>query len=107
MKNLETLLKDYADHVAKRAAKGIPPLPLNAASRSWIEHGPTMTKSFWSLWCKIFCIDLLVLDTVLAEAWSKGISLCNLLGGINGRVSTTCKSDVFFKAELFDDVFID
>ncbi|MBO6974745.1 MAG: bifunctional aconitate hydratase 2/2-methylisocitrate dehydratase [Prochlorococcus marinus CUG1435] len=30
MKNLETLLKDYADHVAKRAAKGIPPLPLNA-----------------------------------------------------------------------------
>jgi len=63
-----------------------------------------MTKSFWSLWCKIFCIDLLVLETVLAEAWSKGISLCNLLGGINGRVSTTCKSDVFSKAELFDDV---
>ncbi len=30
MKNLETLLKDYADHVAKRATKGIPPLPLNA-----------------------------------------------------------------------------
>ena len=30
MKNLETLLKDYADHVAERAAKGIPPLPLNA-----------------------------------------------------------------------------
>ena len=30
MKNLETLLKDYADHVAERAKKGIPPLPLNA-----------------------------------------------------------------------------
>ncbi len=30
MKNLETLLKNYADHVAERATKGIPPLPLNA-----------------------------------------------------------------------------
>ncbi len=30
MMKLETLLKDYADHVAERAAKGIPPLPLNA-----------------------------------------------------------------------------
>ena len=30
MKKLETLLKDYADHVAERAAQGIPPLPLNA-----------------------------------------------------------------------------
>ena len=30
MKNLETLLKDYAAHVAERASKGIPPLPLNA-----------------------------------------------------------------------------
>ena len=30
MNNLETLLKDYEDHVAERAAKGIPPLPLNA-----------------------------------------------------------------------------
>jgi len=30
MKNLETLLKDYADHLAERATKGIPPLPLNA-----------------------------------------------------------------------------
>ncbi|MBO6972833.1 MAG: bifunctional aconitate hydratase 2/2-methylisocitrate dehydratase [Prochlorococcus marinus CUG1434] len=30
MMNLETLLKDYADHVAERATKGIPPLPLNA-----------------------------------------------------------------------------
>ena len=30
MKKLETLLKDYADHVVERAAKGIPPLPLNA-----------------------------------------------------------------------------
>ena len=30
MKKLETLLKDYADHVAEREAQGIPPLPLNA-----------------------------------------------------------------------------
>ena len=30
MNNLETLLKNYSDHVAERAAKGIPPLPLNA-----------------------------------------------------------------------------
>ena len=30
MKKLETLLKDYADHVAERAAQKIPPLPLNA-----------------------------------------------------------------------------
>ncbi len=30
MKKLETLLKDYADHLAERAAQGIPPLPLNA-----------------------------------------------------------------------------
>ena len=30
MKKLETLLKDYANHVAERATKGIPPLPLNA-----------------------------------------------------------------------------
>ncbi len=30
MMKLETLLKDYEDHVAERAAQGIPPLPLNA-----------------------------------------------------------------------------
>jgi len=30
MKNLETLLKEYTDHVVERTAKGIPPLPLNA-----------------------------------------------------------------------------
>ena len=36
MKNLETLLKDYTDHVAERAAKGIPPLPLNAEQTNCI-----------------------------------------------------------------------
>ena len=36
MKNLETLLKDYAEHVAERAAKGIPPLPLNAEQTNCI-----------------------------------------------------------------------
>jgi len=30
MKSMDTLIKDYADHVAERAAKGIPPLPLSA-----------------------------------------------------------------------------
>jgi len=38
MKNLETLLKDYADHVAERAAKGIPPLPLNAEQTNCITN---------------------------------------------------------------------
>ena len=36
MKNLETLLKDYSEHVAERAAKGIPPLPLNAEQTNCI-----------------------------------------------------------------------
>ena len=36
MKNLETLLKEYSDHVAERAAKGIPPLPLNAEQTNCI-----------------------------------------------------------------------
>jgi len=36
MKNLETLLKDYEDHVAERTAKGIPPLPLNAEQTNCI-----------------------------------------------------------------------
>ena len=36
MKNLETLLKDYADHVAERATEGIPPLPLNAEQTNCI-----------------------------------------------------------------------
>ena len=38
MKKLETLLKDYADHVAERAAKGIPPLPLNAEQTNFITN---------------------------------------------------------------------
>ncbi|MBK16725.1 MAG: bifunctional aconitate hydratase 2/2-methylisocitrate dehydratase [Prochlorococcus sp. SP3034] len=36
MKNLETLLKDYIDHVAERAARGIPPLPLSAAQTNTV-----------------------------------------------------------------------
>ena len=36
MKKLETLLKDYAFHVAERATKGIPPLPLNAEQTNCI-----------------------------------------------------------------------
>ncbi len=38
MKKLETLLKDYADHVAERATKGIPPLPLNAEQTNCITQ---------------------------------------------------------------------
>ena len=38
MKNLETLLKDYIDHVADRASKGIPPLALNATETNSITE---------------------------------------------------------------------
>ena len=38
MKNLETLLKDYSDHVAFREAQGIPPLPLNAEQTNCITE---------------------------------------------------------------------
>ena len=50
MKNLETLLKDYADHVAARANKGIPPLPLNAEQTNCItkllEQDSTYDSSY-------------------------------------------------------------
>jgi len=50
MKNLETLLKDYADHVAERATKGIPPLPLNAEQTNCItkllEQDSTYDSSY-------------------------------------------------------------
>ena len=50
MKKLETLLKDYIDHVAKRATQGIPPLPLNAEQTSCItsllEKTDTSDSSF-------------------------------------------------------------
>ena len=36
MKKLETLLKNYEDHVTERASKGIPPLPLNAEQTNCI-----------------------------------------------------------------------
>ena len=38
MKKLETLLKDYTDHVAQRAAQGIPPLPLNAEQTNCVTQ---------------------------------------------------------------------
>ena len=38
MKNLETLLKDYSNHVAERSAKGIPPLPLNAEQTNCVTE---------------------------------------------------------------------
>ncbi len=50
MKNLETLLKDYSDHVAERAAKGIPPLPLNAEQTNcitkFLEQDSTYDSSY-------------------------------------------------------------
>jgi len=50
MKILETLLKDYANHVAERATKGIPPLPLNAAQTDCItkllEQDSTYDSSY-------------------------------------------------------------
>ncbi len=50
MKNLETLLKDYADHVAERATKGIPPLPLNAEQTNCVtkllEQDSTYDSSY-------------------------------------------------------------
>ncbi len=50
MKNLETLLKDYADHVAERATKGIPPLPLNAEQTNCVttllENDSTYDSSY-------------------------------------------------------------
>jgi len=38
MKNLETLLKDYFEHVAERATKGILPLPLNAQQTNHVTE---------------------------------------------------------------------
>ena len=38
MKKLETLLKDYSDHVAQRATQGIPPLPLNAEQTNCVTQ---------------------------------------------------------------------
>jgi len=50
MMNLETLLKDYEDHVAERATKGIPPLPLNAEQTNCItkllEQDSTYDSSY-------------------------------------------------------------
>ena len=43
MKKLETLLKDYANHVAERATKGIPPLPLNAEQTNCITNPVSYT----------------------------------------------------------------
>jgi len=50
MKNLETLLKDYEDHVADRATKGIPTLPLNAEQTncvsSLLEDDTSLNNSY-------------------------------------------------------------
>ena len=50
MKNLETLLKDYEDHVAERASQGIPPLPLNSEQTNCItellEQGSNFNNSY-------------------------------------------------------------
>jgi len=56
MKNLETLLKDYADHVAERATKGIPPLPLNAEQTNCITKLLEQDSSYDSS----YLLDLLI-----------------------------------------------
>jgi len=56
MKNLETLLKNYADHVAERAAKGIPPLPLNAEQTNCITKLLEQDSSYDSS----YLLDLLI-----------------------------------------------
>ena len=56
MKNLETLLKDYADHVAERSAKGIPPLPLNAEQTNCITKLLEQDSSYDSS----YLLDLLI-----------------------------------------------
>ena len=58
MKNLETLLKDYADHVAERSAKGIPPLPLNAEQTNCITKLLEQDSSF--TYEPSYLLDLLI-----------------------------------------------
>ncbi len=56
MKKLETLLKNYANHVAERATKGIPPLPLNAEETSCITQLLEQENNFESE----YLLDLLI-----------------------------------------------
>jgi len=56
MKNLETLLKDYSDHVAERATKGIPPLPLNAEQTNYVTKLLEQNSSYDSS----YLLDLLI-----------------------------------------------
>jgi len=53
---LETLLKDYADQVAERATKGIPPLPLNAEQKNCITELLEQDSSYDSS----YLLDLLI-----------------------------------------------
>ena len=57
MKNLETLLKDYTDHVAERATKGIPPLPLNAEQTNCITK---LLEQDNSTYDSSYLLDLLI-----------------------------------------------
>ena len=56
MNNFETLLKDYEDHVAERAAKGIPPLPLNAEQTNCVTKLLEQDSSYDSS----YLLDLLM-----------------------------------------------
>ena len=62
MKNLETLLKDYADHVAERAAKGIPPLPLNAEQTNCITKLLEQDSTYDSSYLLDFLLLQLIFD---------------------------------------------
>ncbi len=56
MTNLETLLKDYADHVSERSTKGIPPLPLNAEQTNCVTKLLEQNSAYDSS----YLLDLLI-----------------------------------------------
>ena len=56
MNNLETLLKEYEDHVAERATKGIPPLPLNAEQTNCVTRLLEQDSNYDSA----YLLDLLI-----------------------------------------------
>ena len=58
MKNLETLLKDYADHVAERATKCIPPLPLNSEQTNCVTKLLEQDSTYESS----YLLDLLLIE---------------------------------------------
>ena len=48
-----TVLQQYREHVAERAAQGIPPLPLNAQQVASLTELLKAKKPFWLIYLKI------------------------------------------------------